>query len=421
MMISGVRRCDFMKGDMKINLRRLAERKDGVVEGSRSWISNLLVGNGVTVLQGEASFRGTGTVGVQTSAGSAEKMTPSKIVIATGAEVQYDAGLEVDGVNIWSTDDALALKSVPKRLAVVGAGNRGVEFASIYGNLGSQVVLIEREKRVLPRLDRNLAGRYRKTLTERQIKVVARTTLIAVQPVGGDGVALTLETEEGQKEFETDKVIVTGSRHPSYHGLNLEAAGLALSDGLLESGPGMETRVKGIYVVGDAAGPPYFAHKAIAQAMTAVDHISGTDPDGRPRYFPSCIYGDPEIGSIGLTENDALKSGQSVKVGQFYFVGNGRSGTLGNEQGVVQIVSDAKTGEVLGVHIIGPGATEIISLASLSMQNGVDVAGIKKTVFPHPTLSETFFEAALATDGEAIHLLLDQETQEPKDEKSKMP
>ncbi|HSB05191.1 MAG TPA: dihydrolipoyl dehydrogenase [Thermodesulfobacteriota bacterium] len=407
LMISAVRNCHFMKGDMKINLKRIAERKDLVVEGSRTWVDKLLAGNGVFFLKGEASFTGPTAVEIKGVDGTTEQIFPKKTILATGAAAHHGEGLQIDGEIIWSTDDALALKTVPRSLAIVGAGNRGVEFASIYYNLGTKVAIIEKENNILPKLHRSLANRYKKILTERQIKVLTRTKVVATHAESGEDVTLILETEKGKQEIKVDKMLLTGSRQPDYSGLHLEAAGLTMNEGIVESGPGMQTQVEGIYVVGDAAGPPYFAHKAIVQAIVAVDHLLGLHPDGRHRFFPNCIWGDPEIGSIGLTEEEAEGLGHTVKVGDFYFIGNGRSGTLGNSQGLARIVSESKTGAVLGVHIIGPQATELISLASLAIQNGLDISGIKKTVFPHPTLSETFYEAALASDNEAIHMLLD--------------
>jgi dihydrolipoamide dehydrogenase len=177
----------------------------------------------------------------------------------------------------------------------------------------------------------------------------------------------------------------------------------------------MQSAVEGIYVVGDAAGVPYLAHKAIAQGLAAVNHMLGLDPDGRPGFVPNCIYGDPEIGSIGLTDYAARKDGFKVKTGEFYFVGNGRAGTMGKEEGLILIVSDEDTDAVLGVHILGPRATELISLGVLTMMNGLTVEDLKKTLLPHMTFSESFFEAALASSGEAIHMLSDSVEHEPED------
>ncbi|MFH1241893.1 MAG: dihydrolipoyl dehydrogenase [Pseudomonadota bacterium] len=412
--IPAVRNCHFLKGDMKISLKRIADRKRLVVEGSRSWVQNILSGNGVILLCGEASFKTPNTLCIQTSDGEETEINALKIVLATGSVEEYTAGLQVDGQDIWSTDEALSLKAIPRRLAVVGAGNRGVEFASIYCNLGASVVLIEKQKRILPRVHPDLADRFKKVLLDRKIKVLTRTNVIAAHGAPGAGVKLTLEDSKGQQEVQVDKTLLTGHRRPCYQGLNLDAADLVPKEGVLEHNMALETPVRGIYVIGDAAGPPYLAHKAISQAIVAIDHILGFE-NGKPSPFvPNCIYGDPEVATVGLTEDEALKEGRTVKLGEFHFVGNGRAGTMGIDQGLVLIVSDSKTREVLGVHIMGPQATELISLAALAMQNGIDVDGIKKTVFAHPTLAETFFEAALATDGEAIHLLMDAEEHGPE-------
>jgi len=406
LMISAVRNSPFMKGDMKVSLKRIAERKNLVIEGSRSWVERLLAGKNVTLVRGEASFTGKNSAELKTSDRNQEQISFSKAIIATGGVSNYD-GFAVDGETLWTTEDALALKAVPRSLAIVGAGSRGVEFASIYHNLGTKIILIEKENRILPRIHPSLANRYRKILTERKITVMTRTHVLSANRNEEKGVTLTVQNERGKEEIKAEKALLTGFRRPCYSGLNLESAGLSLNGETLYYGIGMQTNTEGIYVIGDAAGPPYLAHKAIAQAIAAVDHLLGKPLEGGPVLFPVCVWGDPEIGSLGLTEEEAQESGSPVKVGEFHYVGNGRSGTMGNSQGLVKIVSDAKTGKVLGVHILGPQATELISLATLVMQNGVDVAGIKRTVFPHPTLSETFYEAALATDGEAIHMLLE--------------
>lgn len=299
LMIEGVRSCHFMKGDMKINLKRIAERKDTVIENSRNWVDKLLAGNGVTLMRGEAAFKSPRSIEVRKSDGTIEKVSAQKIILATGAVTNYDNGLQVDGKSIWSTDDALVLKSVPRILAIVGAGNRGVEFASIYHNLGSQIFIIEKTSRILPKVPQNLANRYKKILTERQIKVLTNTKVVATYAGDANGVKLTMETEKGQQEIRVDKVILTGSRQPNYQGLNIEAAGLSLNERVLEYGSGMETKVGGIYVVGDAAGPPYLAQKAIAQAIVAVDHLLGLKANGRPQLFPICIWGIQRLVQLG--------------------------------------------------------------------------------------------------------------------------
>lgn len=409
-----LRTCHFLKGEMKISIKRIAERRKMVVDGSRQWVGNVLTGNGVSLLRGQASFIGPLTLRVKMESGESQEVSASRIILATGAAEDYGPGLEVDGKGVWSTDDALSLKCIPRRLAVVGAGNRGVEFASIYRNLGATVLLIEKDKRLLPRLDPELGDRYRKALVDRGIKVLTGTTLSAVHGAADADVTMILEGKKGKNELRVEKVLLTGSRHPRYEGLDLASAGLAPRNGVLEHNQSMETAVPGVYVIGDAAGPPYFAHKAISHAMVAVDHILGVKGVREPAFIPNCIYGDPEVATVGLTEDQALQEDRSVRVGEFHYVGNGRAGTMGVDRGLVLIVSDAKSKEILGVHMMGPQATELISLATVAMENGIHMDGIKKSVFAHPTLAETFFEAALATDGEAIHLLMDVEEHGPE-------
>jgi dihydrolipoamide dehydrogenase len=413
-LVAAVRNCSFMRGDLTLSLRRMLERKTRLVEASRAGIAGVLGDCGVEVIPGRAYFLDQRKMSIQ---GAENDLTidAAHVVLATGARTEYGPGLQPDGLRVWSTDDALKPPSVPPTLAVVGAGNRGVEFASLYRNLGTEVILIEQQSRILPRIHPELADRMRKSLADRGVNVQVRTGLTSVAPAGTGGVGLALQTAKGPQELQVDRVLLTGSRHPAREGLNLETIGLSAAEcDRLTRDDGVETPVKSVYVVGDAGGPPYLAHKAIAQAMAAVDLILGRNDGGKSLLIPNCIYGDPELASVGLTEDQALSSGHRVKIGEFHFVGNGRAGTLGKEEGLVILVSDASSGKVLGVHMLGPRVTELIALAGLAIQNGLDVNAIKKTVFPHPALSETFFEAALATHNESIHMRMVAEELRPE-------
>ncbi|MEW6264328.1 MAG: FAD-dependent oxidoreductase [Thermodesulfobacteriota bacterium] len=405
-LIPRVRNSLFLRGEMKISLRGLLERKDSVIQGSRTWIENVIAGAGVTVIRGKASLVAPGTVAVENETGATERLAAARIIVAAGAVENYPAGLEPDGRSVWGTDEALAPDRPPRTVAVIGAGCRGVELAVLYRNLGARVVLLEKERRLLTRLDRGITNRFKKYLTDRGIKVLTRTTALAARG-GDDGQAvLAFEGKQGRAEAKADKVILALPRRPRYEGLGLDRLGLESENGVIATGPGLETKVKGLYLIGDSTGPPYLAHKAIAQGLTAVDHMLGLTKDGRPRFYPTCVYGEIEVGCVGLTEQEVKDQGRSYKLGEFYYVGNGRAGTMNHDAGLARLLSDSHTGEILGVHIFGPGASELIALAALALQNGVGLEGIKKTVFPHPALSETLFEAALAADNEAIHLAL---------------
>jgi len=407
LMITATRGCCFMKGDMQVSLERIKRRKTRLIENSRSGIAGVLKENGIELLSGKAAFVAPKKVIIKSSDGDQE-LEAERIILATGARADYDTGLQVDGRSIWSTEHALDPDAIPRSLAVVGAGIRGVEFSTMYNNFGTRVVLIEKEKRILPRFHADLSDRYRSVLVKRKVRVMTRTTVLSAQP-GEREVRLELETAKGPEEVRAEKVLLTGTRRPFFEGLNLKAAALQMVEGKIPTGPGLETVVKGTYVLGDASGPPYFAHKAIVQAIQAIDHMVGEPAPNKQLFFPSCVYGDPEVASVGMTEEEASQAGRKVRIGEFRFIGNGRAGSMGIEEGGAMILSDSQTGEVLGVHMIGPRVTELISLATLAMQNGIDVAGLQKTVFPHPSLSEVFFEAALATDGEAIHMKIKSE------------
>lgn len=405
LLIASVRSCPFLSGEMKINRQRITARKDAVVQGSRAGIGGILKGNRVQIVEGAAAFLDPHHMAVTQPDGSTLKIAAEHIILATGAGVSYE-GFTVDGEKILGTDDALRLDPIPRTLAVVGAGNRGVEFANIYLNLGVKVVLIEQQKRILPREHRSISKRYKKILSDRGMKILTQTRLASAAPAP-DSVMLRMETSDGPTEARVDQVLLTLPRQPVYQGLDLEKAGLAPVDGVLAFGPGMGTKIPGIHVVGDVAGGPYLAHKAIAQGIAAIEHILGRTPPQDPPPVPNCIYGDPEIASIGLTDYDAKKAGIEAETGEFYLAANGRAATMGRNEGLILLVSEKRSGAVLGVHIMGPRATELISLAVMAIQNGLTIKEIASTVMPHLTLSESFFEAALASSGRAIHMLME--------------
>ena len=406
-LLTRVRQCHFLRGDMKVSRQRINLRKTMVMAGSREWIKNVLLGKGVEIIDGRAFFTGPKTVEIEKKEGEAARVTAGNIIVATGARDCFDPEIKPDGRAVINTDEALNLEGPVKTLAIVGAGNRGLEFASIYHNLGTRVILIEKERRILPRFDKGISARRRKILIDSGIKVRTRTTVLSARTDDDGQALLKLAAGKGPEEIKTEKALIIPPRRPYYQDLRLEAAGLNPDDPVISTGKGGQTDRPGIYVIGDAAGPPYLAHKAISQAMTAVDHL--LDPTTEVGHGPiaSCVYGDLELAGVGLTEQELRDEKIDYKTGEFHVVGNGRAGTMGRDKGLVRMYSEPGTGKILGVHIMGPGATEMIALAGQAMTGGLKIDQLKKTVYPHPSLSETFFEAALATDGEAIHLLME--------------
>ena len=407
--VSGIRNSPFLTGTVNVDPEGLRARKDQVVQGSRDWLASLLSGNNVTVIQGAASFNGPRNLEASTGEGEKLSLDCDNIIISTGAREEYPPGLAPDGRAVWDSDAAIAFNEIPDALAIVGGGARGAEFAQLYRALGVKTALLEKEGRIIPRLDKALCGRYRKALQEKGIKVLTGTEALSAK-TGPDGRGvLEYQDKKGTATAQAERILLCLPRRPNLGSLNLASAGLSLDDGLLAAGPDQETGVKGVYVIGDAAGPPYWAHKAIAQALAVIEKITGSGAATAAgfRCIPSCIYGDPEVASAGLTEVEVKKSKVKYKMGEFHFIGNGRAGTMGKSQGLVRMLAEADTGKILGVHIIGPGAVEMISLAALAIENNVGLEGIQRTVFSHPTLAESFFEAGLGADSRAIHMLLE--------------
>ncbi len=393
-LIDAVRRAAFLKGDLRINRARILARKDAVVEVSVAGITQAVLEKGVDIVTGTASFAGPGKVVVDRRDEEPLEVEAAHVVLATGSRPVYGPGLTVDGNKVLDTDAALTLETIPRSIAIVGSGNRGVEFASIYANLGTRVTIIEKEKRLLPREHRWIGGRYRQALGLRHIQVMTRTKAVATEPLHGEGVRLVVTPDDGESErLDVDRVLLTGSRRPCFDGLNLGGAGLDTSEGFLTHGETMETGQHGVYVVGDAAGPPYLAHKAIAQGAAVVDRILGK-PSAGPPVIANCVYGDPEVGSVGMTDYEAKKAGHPVRLGEFYFARSGRAASMGKDDGLVLIPVDEESGKVLGMHIMGPSATELISLGVLAIQNGLTIEDLRRTVLPHMTLSESVYEAA---------------------------
>ncbi|MGD8387404.1 MAG: FAD-dependent oxidoreductase [Desulfobacteraceae bacterium] len=403
--IAMVQNAPFLKGDIRINRSRLVERTQTVVEGAVAGIAATLKENGVVILQGEAAFIGPMRVQVTGQNGSTTDIVPRWIVLATGSEPKPVSGIEPDGRWVLNTDQALMLDRVPATLAVVGAGGRGVEFASLFANLGTRVHLVEQEKRLLPREDRRISSRYRTVIGSRGIRVHTKTRALGLEHRNAGGIQLHLRTNAGQEALEVERVLLIGSRKPSFCGLMPETGGLRVEDEMLYYDKGTNRFAPEIYGVGDLCGPPYAAHKAISQALAAVEHMTdGHSP--APGPVPNCVYGDPEVASVGHSEDQAKKAGFHVKTGEFYFAASGRAATVGRDEGVLYAVFEEKSGALLGAHVLGPCATEVIGLAVMAIQNGLDLDHLKRTVLPHLTFSEVFFEAARSADREAIHLFL---------------
>jgi dihydrolipoamide dehydrogenase len=355
--------------------------------------------NKITFVPGRGTLGSATTVEVE-GPGGAQTLEARAIILATGSEPKSLPGVAIDEQRVISSNGAVRQERAAKSLIVVGAGAVGVEFADVYATYGTAVTILEALGRVVPAEDEEVSTLLARVFSRRGIEVKTGAKVAAIRP-GGPGVIV--ETDGGK--LETEQVLMAVGRAAKIRGLGLEALGVTLDRGFVKVSPTMETSVKGVYAIGDMAGPPLLAHKAMAEGVVAAEAIAGRAPRVVDYgNVPSCTYCRPQVASIGLTEARAREGGREVSVGKFPFTANGKAVALGETEGFVKVVADKATGEVLGVHIVGPEATEIIHEFAVGRTLEATLEEIVHTIHAHPTLSEAALEATLAALGQAIHI-----------------
>ncbi len=376
----------------------MMQRKDKIVTRLRMGVEYLLKNNGVEIIRGRGKIIGKGTVEVTNNE---QKVTVNgeNIVVATGSKPAKIPGIEYDGINTVTSDEMLALTNLPASLLIIGGGVIGCEFACIFSELGTKVTIVEMLPQILPTEDEEIAKTLRGILEKRGIKIY--TGMKVNKVISGQGLVAS-ELSSGEK-IEAEKVLVCTGRTPNIKELGLEEMSVKLEKNRVIVDEKMYAGTEGIYAIGDAAGGILLAHVAMAEGIVAAENIMGKDVKVDYTAVPSCIFTFPEIGSVGLSEKKALESGAEIVIGKFPFTASGKALAVGEAEGFVKVISD-KSGKVLGVHIIGPEATNLIAEVTLCVQNNVDIDGIIKTIHAHPTLPEAVLEAALDTKGEAIHI-----------------
>lgn len=388
---------------LPFHLERIIEAKDEVVKKAVGGIQRILVVPQIDVIKGEASFVNPKTVSVIKSDQTREEIQGKWIVIATGARSEVDPMFRVVGEKIIGTEEALDLKTLPKSLIVIGGGRRGIEFATFFNSFGSKVTLIEKEPQILPRMDHEISVRMRTILVRQGIKVLTNTVVSNVD-TSGDFLILTLLGKKGIEKIQVEKILYPGTRKAHIGNLQLGKAGIQTQNGFIPTDRHFETSIKGVFAVGDVIGQQLSAHHALATGLSLIDHLTGKEFSYNDHQIPYCVYSKPEVASIGMTQEEAEKK-HEVFVGKFPFAGAGMAQCIGEEDGIVKFVVDKKYGEILGVHILGPQATELISSASLAMKNEFTIEMLGSATFPHPSLSEAFEEAVWDLKNEAIHSL----------------
>jgi dihydrolipoamide dehydrogenase len=393
-----------------ISMAKVQTRKDKVVKGLTKGIEFLFKKNKIDWIRGTGRLAGKGKVDVTPAdAGkSPESHNGKHIIVATGSQPRGVPGIEIDRKSVITSDEAINLTDVPKRLAIMGSGAVGVEFASIFRRFGSEVTIIELLPRLVPIEDAAVSAELERCFKKQGIKVMTGTKAIGAK-TGASGVVLTLEKDGKTSTLEVDKLLVATGRGPVTAGLGAEDAGLKLERGYVKVSPDYSTGVPGIWAIGDVItfdqpGHPQLAHLSSAEGIVLAERIVGrTPPPINYDQVPGCTYCDPEIGSIGLTEQQAIARGFDVAVGVFPFGVLGRAKISGETDGFVKIVAEKKYDEVLGVHMIGPRATELAAVAGIALRTEATVEEIIRTIHAHPTMSEAIAEAAHAVHGAAIH------------------
>ena len=379
------------------------QRSRRVADRMAKGVEFLFRKNNITLFAGTGSLTGRGTVQVQGKDG-VQVLEAKATVLATGSEPKSLPEVAIDETRVISSNGAVRNEAKPGSLIIIGAGAVGMEFADVYAAYSVQVTVLEALPRVLPLEDEEASAQIARLFSRRGLTVRTGVKVRTVKP-GADGVVVEVEGEGGAEKLRTDQVLMAVGRAARTKGLGLESLGVAMERGFVKVSPAMETSVQGIYAIGDMAGNQLLAHKAMAEGVVAAEAIAGRSP--RPVDYgnvPSCTYCRPQVASIGLTEAGARANGREVVVGRFPFTANGKAVALGETEGFLKVVADKTTGELLGVHIVGAEATELIHEFAVGRTLEATLEELIHTIHAHPTLSEAALEAMLAALGQAIHI-----------------
>ncbi|MGQ9523585.1 MAG: dihydrolipoyl dehydrogenase [Armatimonadota bacterium] len=380
---------------VKPDLPRMMKRKDDIVKQLVTGVGFLMKKHNIEVVDAEGRLLRDRVV----QAGD-RTIRAANVILALGSVV---ARISIPGLDEYLTStEALELTEVPESLAVIGAGAVGIEFAYMYHKLGAKVTVIEMMPQILPGLDEEVVSHLDRSLRKSGLRIYTSATVKEAQRTDS-GWELTVETEKGDQKVEAEKVLMAVGRVPATDGAGLEELGIKLNRRAIVVDDHMQTSVPGVYAVGDVVGGLQLAHKAFEEGKVAAENCCGLDVKMDHRFIPGAVYTNPEIATVGMTEAQAKEAGYDVRVGRFPFRPLGKAIAIGSREGMVKVVADARYGEVLGVHMVGPHVTDMISEAVVAMQSEATVEEIGRAVHPHPTLSEALMEAALDAMGQAIH------------------
>ncbi|MED3561637.1 dihydrolipoyl dehydrogenase [Bacillus xiapuensis] len=399
-------------GEVTFNFTKVQERKTKIIDTLHKGVQHLMKQGKIDVYEGLGRILGPsifspmpGTISVEMNNGEENEMLiPKNVIIATGSRPKTLPGLEIDGNQVISSDEALELENLPSSIIIVGGGVIGIEWASMLSDFGVDVTVIEYADRVIPTEDRDISKEMQRLMKKKGIKIVTGAKVLPETILKGEEVAISAEVKGSLKEFKAEKLLVSVGRQTNTEGIGLDNTEIQLEKGNIVTNEYYQTKESHIYAIGDVIGGMQLAHVASHEGIVAVEHIAGGDPLPLDyKLISKCIYSNPEVSSVGITEEQALNSGHKVKVGKFSFRAIGKALVFGESDGFVKIVADEESNDILGVHMIGPHVTDMISEAGLAMVLNATPWEVAHTIHPHPTLSEAIGEAALAVDGRALH------------------
>ncbi len=392
-------------GKVKANWHKIIGRSRAVADGLANGVSYLMKKNKIEIVSGQGRITPSKKVEVANENDDfTETLETSNIIIATGSKPKTIPGVEIDANTVLSSKESMVLDAQPKSLLIIGAGAIGIEFAYFYNSFGTEVTVLEALPQVLPREDAEIAGLLATSLSKQGIRIEVNAVVESVNLMDGSA-EVSFVGAAGKETKKVEKVLMAVGVSGYTEGLGLEALGVAMNRGDIQVDGRLQTNVKGVYAIGDVVGPPQLAHMATAEGIAAAEFIAGKERAEIDRTFiPSCVYCQPQVASVGLTEEQAKAAGHEIKVGRFPFAASGKAQAIGDTDGLVKLVFGERYGEVMGASIIGSEATELVAEVGLAAQLEATYEEILSTVHAHPTLSESVMEAAGEAFGEAVNI-----------------
>ncbi len=390
--------------NLRVEMPKLVSWKNDVVKKLTGGIGQLFKNHQIQTVYGTAQFISDKAIEVTDASGNRQQLSAENFLIATGSSTASLPHIPLDHQVVIDSTDALDMTELPQHLVLIGGGVIGLELGVMAAKLGCKVSVVELLPQLLPGVDKEIADTLRRSLKRRKMEIYLESKAKSVT-VKGNTASIVLETPDGEKSLEADKVLVAVGRKPNSHGLGLEKIGVKVNErGFIQVDGQLKTSVPHIYAIGDVVGGPLLAHKASKEGLVAAAVIAGQNEVLDYKAMPAAIFTDPEIATVGLTEAEAQGKGLQVKVGKFPFAASGRALSMNETEGFVKVIADAKTDELLGVHMIGPDVSELIGEAALAIEMGATSEDLALTVHTHPTLPESLMEAAEALHGQAIHI-----------------